>query len=122
MKSVRMTSVGASSPPARICSRSRNWPSRFFGRPSLGTANTTTGAGIAEATGAVLSVRMGSRRLSALGCIPGADLRVRLLQLGLGPLRGILGLHPLDGLRVHVHEDVLHERLARLAARPGCGA
>src|SRR5215471_7244387 len=44
-------------------------------------------------------------------------LRVRLLQLSLGPAGRILGLHALDGLRVHVDEDVLDERLGRLPTR-----
>src|SRR5207249_7225292 len=44
-------------------------------------------------------------------------LCVRLLQLTLGPFHGVLGLHALDGLGVHVHEDVLDQRLGRLPAR-----
>src|SRR5574341_1585796 len=44
-------------------------------------------------------------------------LSVDLLQLTLGPLHGVLGLHALHGLGVHVHDDVLGERLGRLPAR-----
>src|SRR5262245_42873546 len=43
-------------------------------------------------------------------------LRVGLLQLRLGPLGRVLGLHALDGLGVHVDQDVLDERLRRLPA------
>src|SRR5438093_11114297 len=114
MKSVRMTSVGARSTPARMCSRSRSWPSRF-GRPSLGTATTTTGAGMAAAPGAALLARMGSMRCSAI-VLSSFSLRVRLLQLALRPLHRILGLHALDGLGVHVDEDVLDQGLGRLPA------
>src|SRR5712692_2479037 len=45
---------------------------------------------------------------------------VDLLQLALGPLHGILGLRALDGLREHVHHDVLRVRLGGLGRRrPG---
>src|SRR4029450_6453115 len=43
-------------------------------------------------------------------------LRVDLLQLGLGPQDGILGLHALDGLGVHVGDDVLRLHLGRGAS------
>src|SRR5262245_6682183 len=43
-------------------------------------------------------------------------LRVDLLQLGLGPQDGILGLHALNGLGVHVGDDVLRLDLGRGAA------
>src|SRR4026208_2121225 len=39
---------------------------------------------------------------------------VDLLQLALGPLYGILGLHALHGLGVHVHDDVLRVDLGGL--------
>src|SRR5258705_48550 len=42
---------------------------------------------------------------------------VDLLQLAVGPLHGILGLHTLDGLRVHVDDDVLRVGLGRLGRR-----
>src|SRR5213593_135028 len=120
MKRVRITRVGARSAAARMCSCSRRWPSRR-GRPSLGTATTTTGAGIADAPGVALFARMGSMLWSAM-LLPGAapTLSVRLLQLALGPPHRVLGLHALDGLSVHVHEDVLDQGLGRLAAgHPG---
>src|SRR3989442_2394763 len=120
MKRVRITRVGARSAAARMCSCSRRWPSRR-GRPSLGTATTTTGAGIADAPGVALFARMGSMLWSAM-LLPGAapTLGVRLLQLDLSPPHRVLGLHALDGLGVHVHEDVLDQRLGRLAApHPG---
>src|SRR4029434_2436545 len=45
---------------------------------------------------------------------------VDLLQLTLGPLHGILGAHALDGLGVHVGDDVLREDLGGLrGGRPG---
>src|SRR5215468_5134104 len=40
---------------------------------------------------------------------------VDLLELALGPAHGILGLRALDGLGVHVHDDVLRVGLRRLA-------
>src|SRR2546428_2375583 len=40
---------------------------------------------------------------------------VDLLQLGLGPLHGVLGLHALHGLGVHVDDDVLRVGLGGLA-------
>src|SRR5438876_1436064 len=120
MKRVRITRVGARSAPARMCSCSRRWPGRL-GRRYLGTATTTTGAGIADAPGVALFARMGSMLWSAMLLPrPMPTLCVRLLQLTLGPLHRVLGLHALDGLGVHVHEDVLDEGLGRLAARhPG---
>src|SRR5256712_9356626 len=39
---------------------------------------------------------------------------VDLLQLGLGPLHGVLGRHALHGLGVHVGDDVLREALGGL--------
>src|SRR5262244_267919 len=39
---------------------------------------------------------------------------VDLLQLALGPLHGVLGLHALHGLGVHVDDDVLRVRLGGL--------
>src|SRR6267378_82433 len=39
---------------------------------------------------------------------------VDLLELGFGPLHGVLGLHALHGLGVHVDDDVLRVRLRRL--------
>src|SRR6266850_4182007 len=42
---------------------------------------------------------------------------VDLLQLALGPLHGVLGLHALDGLGVHVRDDVLREAFGRLRRR-----
>src|SRR5215467_10111181 len=39
---------------------------------------------------------------------------VDLLQLALGPLHGVLGLHTLDSLGIHVGDDVLGEALRRL--------
>src|SRR5213594_4360422 len=117
MKRVRITRVGARSAPARMCSCSRRWPSRL-GRRYLGTATTTTGAGIADAPGVALFARMGSMLWSAMLLPrPMPTLCVRLLQLTLGPLHRVLGLHALDGLGVHVHEDVLDQGLGRLAAR-----
>src|SRR5437667_12678860 len=120
MKRVRITRVGARSAPARMCSCSRRWPSRL-GRRYLGTATTTTGAGIADAPGVALFARMGSMLWSAMLLPrPMPTLCVRLLQLTLGPLHRVLGLHALDGLGVHVHEDVLDQGLGRRAARhPG---
>src|SRR5215207_4506365 len=47
---------------------------------------------------------------------PGSGL-VDLLELTLGPLGRILGLHALGGLRVHVDHHVLRERLGGLARR-----
>src|SRR2546427_909821 len=118
MKRVRMTSVGARRAPARMCSCSRRWPSRR-GRRNFGTA-TTMGAGIADAPGVALFARMGSMLWSAMALPAVPGLGVRLLQLGLGPPHRVLGLHALDGLGVHVHEDVLDQGLGRLAARrPG---
>src|SRR5215470_15221361 len=101
MNSVRIKSAGARSTPARMCSRSSSRPSPP-GRRAFGTA-TTTGTGTAGTL---------TRRAISLGV-----LRVRLLQLGLSPLCRVLRLHPLDGLRVHVDEDVFHERLGGLSAR-----
>src|SRR5436189_3326784 len=46
-----------------------------------------------------------------------ASALVDFLELGLGPLHRVLGLHALDGLRVHVHDDVLRVGLGRLAGR-----
>src|SRR5438034_7852955 len=46
-----------------------------------------------------------------------ASSLVDLLELGFGPLHRVLGLHALDGLRVHVHDDVLRVGLGRLARR-----
>src|SRR2546425_7275366 len=116
MKRVRITRVGARSAPARMCSCSRRWPSRL-GRRYLGTATTTTGAGIADAPGVALFARMGSMLWSAMLLPrPMPTLCVRLLQLTLGPLHRVLGLHALDGLGVHVHEDVLDQGLGRLPA------
>src|SRR5881397_107057 len=116
MKRVRITRVGARSAPARMCSCSKRWPRRL-GRPSLGTATTTTGAGMAGAPAVALFARMGSMLWSAKAA---PTLSVRLLQLALGPPHRVLGLHALDGLGVHVHEDVLDQGLGRLAARhPG---
>src|SRR5262245_3225283 len=51
------------------------------------------------------------------GPVGAVTLRVSLLELGLCPLRGVLGLHALDRLGVHVDHDVLDERLGGLAAR-----
>src|SRR6266850_2462874 len=42
---------------------------------------------------------------------------VDLLQLALRPLHGVLGLHALHGLGVHVGDDVLGEALGRLRRR-----
>src|SRR2546428_3553161 len=103
MNSVRITSAGARSTPARMCSRSRSRPSAP-GRRAASTA-TMTETGTAEAAGL-------ARRAI---CVP--LLRVRLLQLTFGPLRRILGLHAFEGLGVHVDEDVLDESLGRLPAR-----
>src|SRR5262249_14727797 len=45
---------------------------------------------------------------------------VDLLELALGPLHGVLGLHALHGLGIHVHDDVLRVRLGgRGRGRPG---
>src|SRR5262249_34127154 len=118
MKRVRISKVGASRTPARMCSRSRSWPGRLGWRAS-GNA-TPTGAGMAEVKGLALSARTGSIGRLAMALPAGSRgraLGVRLLQLALGPLCRILGLHAFDGLGVHVHEDVLDERLGRLPAR-----
>src|SRR5213593_4307832 len=116
MKRVRITRVGARSAPARMCSCSKRWPRRL-GRPSLGTATTTTDAGMAGAPAVAPFARMGSMLWSAKAA---PTLSVRLLQLALGPPHRVLGLHALDGLGVHVHEDVLDQGLGRLAAgHPG---
>src|SRR5207247_9447689 len=42
---------------------------------------------------------------------------VDLLELGLGPLHGVLGPHALHGLGVHVDDDVLRVRLGGLRRR-----
>src|SRR5215470_14264881 len=42
---------------------------------------------------------------------------VDLPQLALGPLHGVLGLHALHGLGVHVDDDVLRVRLGGLGRR-----
>src|SRR5262249_37668077 len=42
---------------------------------------------------------------------------VDLLQLALGPLHGVLGLHALHGLGIHVDDDVLRVRLGRFRRR-----
>src|ERR1700682_6037041 len=42
---------------------------------------------------------------------------IDLLELAFGPLHGVLGLHALDGLGVHVHDDVLRVRLRGLGRR-----
>src|SRR5436309_11926668 len=115
MKRVRIRRVGARSAPARMCSCSRRWPSRLGRRSSLTT--TATGAGIADAPGVALFARMGSMLWSAMALPAAPGLGVRLLQLALGPPHRVLGLHALDGLGVHVHEDVLDQGLGRLAAR-----
>ena len=47
----------------------------------------------------------------------GVRLDVDLLQLALGPLHGLLGRHALDGLGVHVGDDVLGQHLGGLGVR-----
>src|SRR5437867_1370663 len=58
-----------------------------------------------------------ARRCSAVVMV---STLVDLLELAVGPLHGVLGLHALDGLRVHVRDDVLREDLGGLRrGRPG---
>jgi hypothetical protein len=70
------------------------WPRHHHGRGEDGGSRTS-------------SLRQDG--LDALiGHWPGPTLGgIRLLQFDLGPLDGVLGFHALDGLSVHVHEDVL---------------
>src|SRR5262252_10457823 len=118
MNSVRISRVGARRTHASTCSRSRSWPIRIA-RPRAGIG-VAAAVGMADPPRLALSAKIGSMRWSAIALRAPTDaavLGVGLLQLTLGPLRRIFRLHALDRLRVHVHEDVLDERLGRLAAR-----
>src|SRR6187431_3077272 len=54
------------------------------------------------------------RRSIEASFVTGRLAFIDLLELGLGPLQGVLGLHALGGLRVHVDDDVLRVPLVHL--------
>src|SRR5499425_3964416 len=81
-------------------------------RSSAGFAGAPLPGGGSE--GGELSPRLAADRRSTRTAAPSELTFVNLLQLAVGPLHGILGLHALDGLGVHVGDDVLGEALRRL--------
>src|SRR5262249_7092296 len=92
------------------CSRRTALVSRS--RSSAGFARAPLPGGGSE--GGQPSPRLAADRRSTRTAAPSELTFVDLLQLAVGPLHGILGLHALDGLGVHVGDDVLREALRRL--------
>src|SRR6266850_1699038 len=96
MNAPRRTTVGVRRAKARSLSFSR--------RRSSVRRRTAPGCGSATSTRAALPAP------PAIGFFTPSTSRstlVDFLQLALGPLHGVLGLHALDGLGVHVDDDVL---------------
>src|SRR5215467_12414388 len=91
-------------------SRSTAFPG--WSRSSAGFAGAPLRGGGSEGINSALV----SRRIAAQLELrpPSESTLVDLLQLAVGPLHGVLGLHALDGLGVHVGDDVLGEALRRL--------
>src|SRR5215468_4518311 len=81
-------------------------------RSSAGFAGAPLPGGGSE--GGQLSPRLAADRRSTRTTAPSELTFVDLLQLAVGPLHGVLGLHTLDSLGIHVGDDVLGEALRRL--------
>src|SRR6266446_4468754 len=106
MKAPSRTTVGLRRANARRCSFSR--------RRSSARRCAVLGCGSATSTRAALPAPPAIGFFKLMPCRSGF---VDLLQLAFGPLHGILGLHALDGLGVHVDDDVLRVRLGGLGRR-----
>src|SRR5882724_8772458 len=95
--------------------RRANARSRSFSRRrSSARRCAVLGCGSATSTRAALPAPPAIGFFKLMPCRSGF---VDLLQLAFGPLHGILGLHALDGLGVHVDDDVLRVRLGGLGRR-----
>src|SRR5213594_1695965 len=107
MNAPRRTTVGVRRAKARSLSFSRR-------RSNARRRRTAPECGSATSTRAALPAP------PAIGFFKRSTCRsafVDLLQLAFGPLHGVLGLHALDGLGVHVDDDVLRVGLGGLGRR-----
>src|SRR5690348_1617669 len=109
MKSPSNSTVGESRRKPSTRSFSSAWPSLAARIVARGA--TVKREAASAAPPAPPAIERGSRATSVL------RLSVDPFQLALRPLRGLLGGHALDGLGVHVDDDVLRVRLAGLGAR-----
>src|SRR5262245_46038117 len=121
MRSPRSTTVGASSSEASSRSLSSMRVSRG-GCAACGRGSATSSRAAPPPAPPAIGRFTATSLPLAESRQPGRDpsALVDLLELGLGPLDGILGLHALDRLGVHVDDDVLREYL-RCLARGGAG-
>src|SRR5438093_13349533 len=106
MNAPRRTTVGVRRAKARSLSFSR--------RRSNARRRTAPECGSATSTRAALPAP------PAIGFFKRSTCRsafVDLLQLAFGPLHRVLGLHALDGLGVHIDDDVLRVGLGGLGRR-----
>src|SRR5215470_12495232 len=109
MKSPSSTMAGASSSAA---SR-RSFSSQRVMRPGC----PAWARGSAVAIPAAPSDPPAIGFFESLSVDPPRSRFVDLLELDLCPLHGVLGLHALDALGVHVHDDVLRVGLRGLSRR-----
>src|SRR6185369_6550888 len=115
MKSPRRMIVGARSTHPSTRSFSRGLLRTTAGRVTGATPGTTVACPTSPRPPAI-----GRMRRPSLMTGPPSRSRLRavdLFQLGLGPLHRFLGRHALDGLRVHVDDDVLRIGLGGLRVR-----